>query len=61
MATRLLELTNGQYACGDHQNVVLPMISSVFYPHGCEACTRKAFEEALERALADLRSRAATY
>jgi hypothetical protein len=53
----LLELENGQYACGDHQNVVKPMIASVFFPDGCEECTRKAFAEALESTLEEQRKR----
>jgi hypothetical protein len=50
---KLLNNQFGGFSCGDcdEPKPVVLMVASVNYPKGCESCTRKAFAEALERAL----------
>jgi len=56
MATKINEMTDGTYTCGYHADkTVRLMVASVVYTDGCEECTRRAFAESLEQALAKLR------
>lgn len=51
---KINEMSDGSYVCGVHANkAVRLMVSNVGYTAGCEECTRRAFAEALKRALAE--------